>query len=140
MFVGEADSMSNLVDSFGHNAGKLWKMLYEKGSLKENMLLKNSQLKDDEFYCAIGWLARENKIYFDGNSYSLGETNLVDKIGKDAGKVWMTLSIWDDLDVASISHLTRINKHDVYAALGWLARENKIDAKSVKTQIRYLLK
>jgi hypothetical protein len=47
----------------GLNAGKSWKQLNEQGehSLKE--LRKKLKLSDHEFYMAIGWLAREGKIF-----------------------------------------------------------------------------
>jgi hypothetical protein len=67
--------------------------------------------------------------------YKLGDTNLVEKIGADAGKIWTALSKQQStVDISSLSRLTRINVNDVYTAIGWLARENKIDAKNVKKQ------
>lgn len=78
-------------------------------------------------YAAIGWLARENKIRKEKDTYALGETNLVPTIGKDAGKIWRTLEIWGEVDAISLSRLSRIVEHDVFTAVGWLAREGKID-------------
>ena len=94
--------------------------------------MKKTKLKDDEFQVAIGWLARENKIYDDGTVYRLGETNLTNKIGGDAGKVWKILYACGDIDVTYIPKLTDIPKKDTYIALGWLAKEGKIKSKKVK--------
>jgi hypothetical protein len=57
----------------------------------------------------------------------LGGTNLEPFIGKNAGKIWRALDIWGEVDVLSLSRLSRIVEHDVYSAIGWLAREGKVD-------------
>jgi len=67
------------------------------------------------------------KIRKEQNMYMLGETNLVPFIGKDAGKIWLALEIWGEIDVQSLSRLSRIVEHDVFTAVGWLAREGKVD-------------
>jgi len=126
--------MSNVVEEFGQNAGKVWKALNTKGPLSETKLVNSTSLDEHYVRAAVGWLARENKICRNGTVYKLGDTNLVDKIGADAGKIWTTLSKQQNVDISSLSRLTRINVNDVYAAVGWLARENKIDAKQVKKQ------
>ena len=125
--------MRNLIDEYGRNAGKIWEILNANGSLTQTRLIRNTKLKNDEFYSAIGWLARENKINKQntkqGSSYLLGETNLTTKIGVDAGRVWKTLSTWGESDISAIAKYSRIEKDEVHAALGWLAREDKIDVK-----------
>jgi len=63
----------------------------------------------------------------ENNTYLLGETNLVPTIGKDAGKIWRTLEIWGEVDAQSLSRLSRIMEQDVFTAVGWLAREGKVD-------------
>jgi len=60
----------------------------------------------------------------------LDSTNLESKIGTNAGKVWKVLDIWGELDVSTITRLTRTDEQDVYSSLGWLAREDKICADS----------
>ena len=46
--------MKTLIDQFGWNAGKVWKILNTKGPLKENTLLNSTKLKEEEFWAAIG--------------------------------------------------------------------------------------
>jgi hypothetical protein len=121
--------MINLEDSIGKNAGKIWKSLETDRALKKNELIKKTKLKNDDFFAAVGWLARENKIYFNKDMFKLGETNLTHKIGTDAGMVWRVLDTWGEVDVLSISRLARIKESDVYTAVGWLAREGKIGGK-----------
>jgi len=122
-------------EEFGQNAGKVWSALNEKGPLSETKLINTTFLNEHQLRLAIGWLARENKICRNGTIYKIGNTNLVEKIGTDAGKVWNILNKQQaDVDVSSLARLTRINVNDVYAAVGWLARENKIDAKNVMKQ------
>ena len=121
--------MNEIMKSFGHNAGKLWETLNAEGPQVQTKLMNKTKLREDEFYGAIGWLARENKIFRDKRTYKIGETNLTDKIGSDAGKVWGTLCRKNEVDISSISRLAKIEKRDCYTALGWLAREGKITAK-----------
>jgi hypothetical protein len=126
----------NITTSFGENAGKIWHVLHEKGSISKEKLLEFTQLNESEFHGAVGWLARENKI-FEGDHYTLDETNLASKIGSNAGKVWKVLDIWGEIDISTLKRLAGIDEHDVYSALGWLAREDKI---WVDEQQKYLLK
>jgi hypothetical protein len=86
-------------------------------------------LTEDEFYGAIGWLARENKIRKEKRTYKIGETNLTSEIGANAGRVWDVLKKRSDVDIIGICQLSKVQKRDCYSALGWLARENKISAK-----------
>jgi hypothetical protein len=119
--------MVDVIEKFGQSAGKLWKTLNKYGVLTESTLKKNTKLTDKEFYAAVGWLARENKISKTGAKYQLSETNLTDKIGNAAGKIYNVLvKKGGEIDVTSISRITKIKTNDAYSALGWLARENKI--------------
>ena len=126
--------MKTLVDEFGQNAGKVWQVLNAHGPLKEEALLRTTRLNHDDLWAAIGWLARENKVCKENNMYKLGYTNLTPKIGTDAGKVWNTLSKQGEVDVATITQTTQISEVDAYFALGWLARENKIVAKKIRSK------
>lgn len=119
--------MSEIVSLFGNPAGTIWQILHDRGPLSEPELLALTHLPEPQLYAAIGWLARENKIRKENNTYMLGETNLGPFIGKDAGKIWRTLEIWGEVDVLSLSRLSRIIEHDVFTAVGWLAREGKVD-------------
>ncbi|MDI6798401.1 MAG: winged helix-turn-helix domain-containing protein [Candidatus Aenigmarchaeota archaeon] len=47
---------------FGVNAGKVWSALKTKGSLSANAIAKETQLKLNEVFGALGWLGREGKI------------------------------------------------------------------------------
>lgn len=123
------DAMSEVLRTFGNNAGKLWETLDEYGPSVQKKLMKKTQLTEDEFYGAIGWLARENKIRKDKRTYKIGETNLISEIGTNAGKVWEVLNKRSDIDIVSICQLSKVQKKDCYSALGWLARENKISAR-----------
>jgi len=119
--------MSDIVSLFGEKAGTIWQILHDRGPLSEQDLLSQTHLSEPQLYAAVGWLARENKIRKENNTYRLGETNLVPTIGKDAGKIWRTLEIWGEVDIKSLSRLSRLVEHDVFSAVGWLAREGKVD-------------
>jgi hypothetical protein len=47
----------------GENAGKAWKCLDENGETSFSKLAKATNLNKEELLLAIGWLAREGKIY-----------------------------------------------------------------------------
>ncbi len=49
-----------------------------------------------------------------------------DTIGTWAGSVWIALNEADILDTKQIKKITKLKDKELYAALGWLARENKI--------------
>ncbi len=120
--------MINIVEECGRNAGKIWETLHSHGPLSETKLMSITKLKEHEFDTAIGWLARENKICKIGNEYKLGETNLTREIGGAAGKIYTVFETLKEVDVSDLSELTLLDQKETNAALGWLARENKIEA------------
>ena len=112
---------------FGESAGKIWRFLEEKGRCSESKIKRKTKLSNEEFYGAIGWLAREDKIRKFGRFYELGNTNLVWDIGSRAGRVWRTLNIWGELTEDELAELLDMDKKEVLSALGWLAREGKVE-------------
>lgn len=50
----------------------------------------------------------------------------VETIGSFAGQVWNALNEADVLGTKQIKKITKLKDKEVYAALGWLAREGKI--------------
>ena len=119
--------MRDLTTYFGENAGKIWHALNEGEPLTKEAILECSKLNETEFYGAIGWLAREDKISEEFEDFfKLDKTNLSPKIGTNAGKVWKVIDIWGDVDFHTIKRLAKIDEKEVHSALGWLARENKI--------------
>ena len=135
--------MIDMFNLFGEYAGKVWKSLNSDEPQTENRLIETTGLTNDEFYSAVGWLAKENKICKDEATYKLGETNLTSKIGKDAGLVWKILDMWEEVDVVSISRLAHIEESDVFSAVGWLACEGKMGgmtADKEKSKIAFWLK
>lgn len=129
--------MRDIVNIFGSNAGKIWKALDKKDSLEKDKIKKITNLKENDFYSGIGWLAREDKISrYEDDYYKLSNTNLEDEIGRNAGLIWRILDIWDEAGIESIKNLTNLDKKSIYAALGWLAKEDKI----IKNRNKYRLK
>lgn len=51
----------------------------------------------------------------------------VEAIGTYAGQVWQALSEADVLGTKQIKKITKLKDKEVFAALGWLAREGKVD-------------
>ena len=132
------DSTGGIYTRFGENAGKIWSALNEKGQLRKKDLLEITQLKDSDFYTGVGWLARENKISKDDKGwYKLDNTNLASTIGSNAGRIWKIMDIWEGVEIPTIKKLANIDVREVYSALGWLAKENKIN---VDEKQRYTLK
>ena len=58
-----------------------------------------------------------------------------DKIGETAGQIWKILKKKGEVNVAQLPKLLNEKSSLVYQALGWLAREDKIDyqIKAAKT-------
>ncbi len=50
-----------------------------------------------------------------------------EKIGCYAGLVWNALNEADVLGTKQIKKMTKLKDKEVYAAIGWLAREDKIN-------------
>ena len=131
--------MVDFVGSLGKYVGEVWTFLDSNGPQTEQNILAKTNLKTNELCFAVGWLSKENKISKDDTTYKLGETNLKSKIGKDAGHVWKILDMWGEVDLESISRLAKIEESDVFCAVGWLAREEKLDGKiSTHARGKYL--
>ena len=47
-------------------------------------------------------------------------------IGTNAGSVWVALNTADALGIKQIKKITNLKDKEVFAAIGWLAREGKI--------------
>ncbi len=119
--------MGDITKKFGESAGKIWSVLNEHGCLRKENILEQTKLMDEDFYTGLGWLARENKITKEDNEcFKLGLSNLDSEIGSQAGKVWKILDIWGDADYITIKRLSDLDDKKIHAALGWLAREDKI--------------
>lgn len=51
---------------------------------------------------------------------------MIEKIGTNAGKVWTLLDEAGSQNVKDLKKSSKLTDKDLYAALGWLAREGKI--------------
>ena len=49
-----------------------------------------------------------------------------EKIGYDAGNVWKVLDAQGNKSVKELKKVTKLNDKEIYAAIGWLAREEKL--------------
>ena len=52
-----------IIEEIGSNAGKIWNLLDEQGNQSLKELKKKLKMTDQQFYLAVGWLAREGKIF-----------------------------------------------------------------------------
>jgi hypothetical protein len=50
-----------------------------------------------------------------------------DEIGEIAGRIWRTLGEKEKVRVSQLPEILKLKSDVVYQALGWLARENKIN-------------
>lgn len=53
-----------------------------------------------------------------------------EQIGTWAGEVWKALSEADTLGIKQLKKMTKLKDKELFTAVGWLARENKIDIQS----------
>jgi hypothetical protein len=51
-------------NEIGVNAGKIWNVLKENQELSIEGLKKNTKLNNNQLHLALGWLSREDKIFF----------------------------------------------------------------------------
>ncbi|GHT18852.1 hypothetical protein AGMMS4957_01930 [Bacteroidia bacterium] len=58
-----------------------------------------------------------------------------ERIGDNAGQVWAVLSEEGQKSVKELKKLTKLTDKDVYAALGWLAREDKLHFHENETDV-----
>jgi hypothetical protein len=52
-----------ITTEIGMNAGKIWSLLNEEGEHPVKLMVKKLKLSTNDFYMAIGWLAREGKLF-----------------------------------------------------------------------------
>ena len=55
---------------------------------------------------------------------------MVEKIGINAGKIWTVLDEFGRQNVKDLKKESQLTEKDLYAALGWLAREGKVSLES----------
>ena len=118
--------MRELASKSGSSAGKIWSALNEKGCLDKDDLIATTKLSENDLYNGVGWLAKENKIAIKDDYFLLENSNLESEIGNHAGMIWKIIDVWGDIDLESIKRLSNLNDQQIYSALGWLAREEKI--------------
>jgi len=118
--------MINTLEQFGRNAGFVWNTLSENESLPIDEIMKETHLRMYEVEIAIGWLARENKISYHHGRYSIAPTNLTTIIGSNAGIIWHVLNECGTANVQDIIRESKLPTQEIYKAIGWLAREEKL--------------
>lgn len=62
------------------------------------------------------------------------------EIGALAGKIWETLEKNGALSASALVKATEAKNNDVYMALGWLLREDKLEAVKAGNGVKYSLK
>ena len=67
--------------------------------------------------------------FFEGGS---GMSIIIEEFGQNAGKVWQALNEKGPLSEIKLINNTFLNEHQLNAAVGWLARENKAQGFCVK--------
>lgn len=63
----------------------------------------------------------------------------VESIGTWAGLVWKALSEADVLGIKQLKKITKLKDKEVFAAIGWLARENKITLQASEADEKEIL-
>ena len=59
----------------------------------------------------------------------------VEVIGNWAGLVWVALNEQGKLGVKGLKKATKLKEKEIYAALGWLAREGKVSIEAAETDV-----
>ncbi len=58
-----------------------------------------------------------------------------EKIGENAGKVWAVLSETGKSNIKDVKKATKLAEKDLYAALGWLSREDKVSFEEEEKEV-----
>lgn len=58
-----------------------------------------------------------------------------EKIGENAGKIWTVLCEAGKSNVKDLKKATKLTEKDMFAGLGWLAREDKVAFEEVKKEV-----
>lgn len=117
----------DLKEKIGNEAGAVWNAILASDQASFTKIRNETQLKNNEVYEAIGWLAREDKVKREGRRYKLDSTNLTPEIGENAGKIYDALHENNQLTMNDLLKSGRINRKNVWTAIGWLAREDKLE-------------
>ena len=65
---------------------------------------------------------------------------MLEKIGTDAGHVWGLLNESGTKSVKELKKLAKLTDKEIYAAIGWLAREEKLLFNEVEGELQLVLK
>ena len=70
--IGRQESLleqkgATMIYEIGESAGKVWQFLSEHAGSTPEHIGKGVKLKESLLYAAIGWLAREGKLSFEGH-------------------------------------------------------------------------
>ena len=58
-----------------------------------------------------------------------------EKVGNNAGTIWSNLKESGEVSLKDVKKAVKLTDKDLYAALGWLAREGKIQVSESKEDI-----
>ncbi len=65
---------------------------------------------------------------------------MIDQIGVDAGKVWNELELNGEMTTGTLKKSLGISPFNLYIAIGWLAREDKVlmtrKGSTIKVQLK----
>jgi hypothetical protein len=67
-------------------------------------------------------------------------TMMKNQIGMDAGKVWKTLEAKGEMTTGALKKAVGLTPFALYAAIGWLAREDNVLVSRTGNQIKVALK
>ncbi len=64
---------------------------------------------------------------------------MIEKIGSNAGAVWNTLNT-GEMEIKELKKRVKLNDKELWAAIGWLAREDKLAIREQEKEIFLSLK
>ena len=117
-----------MILNIGENAGRVWHALQGNGSMDVSSIANGTGLSGSDVEKAIGWLGKEGTLSIIENKYSLvegGHPSITHKYGNAAGSVWEVL--FGNNPSSALRDCLGLEKKVMNAALGWLAKEGKVD-------------
>ena len=67
--------------------------------------------------------------------FTISMNNLKDKIGFDAGCVWKVLDSQGVKSIKELKKTAKLTERELYAAIGWLSREEKLTFQQVENEL-----
>lgn len=127
--------MEEAIKQIGKNASDIKDVFSSNSNPSADRIMNKTDLKEDEFYMAVGWL------FYQYKNIDLKQIQVLSDFDEKVNKVSSILHDKSKKNVATIARNSHLRTNEVYAVLGALAQKGKLIVFDGKTlQTKYSLK